>query len=768
MIRKIYNKTLLKIFFALLLIACIMFISNYVVFRYSIKEMYTQVSENNKLVVNNIIRSFDQYFTEVNNIIDDINALPSDIYDPAGYKNLNMVNVYMIEKNLMMLVSPYDYVDTVIVYFSSSDLAITSNGTINFNDFFNKKYYNAKYAPEFWRNFAVTKHTLKIIPSVYYSELVSDNNIKNLYKRELLGIVGNNQASRLKMNVLLFINMEKLLKRVNQENMMKGTSLVVLDQEKNIILNTGEDYDLNSLGSIYLDSGNETTVKTEKYEYYCVKSNYNDFIYINKIPYNYKNTFKTIESNRIILIITLFLGIITAAFLSIYLYKPINKILKLIGFKSSEETQNKYKQICSGIEQIKKENEIFKNQISSIEQEIQRSVFFKMIDDIANYKNLKSQIDTYFGAVFSKEFIMVSFILDPTGISVGANNGQFWVLSEDAVIIIREILNARFGHSVVFHIEKKQFIALIDIKHPVKREDILGLIRLVINDLKETILCEYNITTAVSKTYSDVQDCKTAFEDIEKCMAFRNIRLTNNIIDAENIDYNYDIYFPSDFTEKLSNYILSGNSKESINIINQLITENIDNNINYFMFVNVVTNIFNNIVNTLAFYNYDKNEIKKKEQKFFEKINNSENYKDISLFLNTIIEQATERIQLKNQSKLNKDFITQYINLHYMENLYLDNVAKVLDTSPKYFSKYFKRVFGINYIEYLNKVKILHAKEFLKSTNISVGEIGEKIGYANSTTFTSTFKKYCGISPTEYRKENKYLCAPSGLYADKL
>jgi YesN/AraC family two-component response regulator len=89
-----------------------------------------------------------------------------------------------------------------------------------------------------------------------------------------------------------------------------------------------------------------------------------------------------------------------------------------------------------------------------------------------------------------------------------------------------------------------------------------------------------------------------------------------------------------------------------------------------------------------------------------------------------------------------------------MENLYLDHIAEIVETSPKYFSSYFKKTFGVNYVEYLNKVRLSHAKELLKDRSLTIGEIGEKTGYLNSSTFTTTFKKYYGISPSEYRKQN--------------
>ncbi|NLL66628.1 MAG: helix-turn-helix transcriptional regulator, partial [Clostridiaceae bacterium] len=89
----------------------------------------------------------------------------------------------------------------------------------------------------------------------------------------------------------------------------------------------------------------------------------------------------------------------------------------------------------------------------------------------------------------------------------------------------------------------------------------------------------------------------------------------------------------------------------------------------------------------------------------------------------------------------------------YSEDLYLAKMADIVGTTPKYFSNFFKKAFGINFVDYLNRVRISHAKEYLKNSDISINELSNKLGYNHSRTFTSIFKKYIGIPPTEYRKQ---------------
>jgi len=80
-------------------------------------------------------------------------------------------------------------------------------------------------------------------------------------------------------------------------------------------------------------------------------------------------------------------------------------------------------------------------------------------------------------------------------------------------------------------------------------------------------------------------------------------------------------------------------------------------------------------------------------------------------------------------------------------------MAEVLGTTPKYFSNYFKKTFGVTFVDYLSKVRLAHARELLRNTTLSIAEVGERVGYLNASTFATTFKKYYGISPSDFRKQ---------------
>jgi len=92
-----------------------------------------------------------------------------------------------------------------------------------------------------------------------------------------------------------------------------------------------------------------------------------------------------------------------------------------------------------------------------------------------------------------------------------------------------------------------------------------------------------------------------------------------------------------------------------------------------------------------------------------------------------------------------------FINEHQTEDLTLGQVAKAVNTSTFYFCKMFKKATGINFTDYLSRVRIEKSKNLLLNPNLRVSEIAFEVGFQSLTHFNRVFKKILGQSPTEYR-----------------
>ena len=110
-------------------------------------------------------------------------------------------------------------------------------------------------------------------------------------------------------------------------------------------------------------------------------------------------------------------------------------------------------------------------------------------------------------------------------------------------------------------------------------------------------------------------------------------------------------------------------------------------------------------------------------------------------------------IQQKNAEPPIVKRAKEYISEHHAEELSLARVARAVNMSTFYFCKTFKKVTGINFTDYLSRVRIEKAKNLLLNPNLRVSEIAFEVGFQSLTHFNRVFKRLLGQSPTEYRAQ---------------
>ena len=99
------------------------------------------------------------------------------------------------------------------------------------------------------------------------------------------------------------------------------------------------------------------------------------------------------------------------------------------------------------------------------------------------------------------------------------------------------------------------------------------------------------------------------------------------------------------------------------------------------------------------------------------------------------------------------DQIRDYMEENYAQSsLSLSKVAEKYYLNSSYLSRTFRKKTGVPFVEYLNKIRIKHACDYLKSGNWKVYEIAEKVGIPNPDYFGRCFRKYMGISVNDYKK----------------
>ena len=92
--------------------------------------------------------------------------------------------------------------------------------------------------------------------------------------------------------------------------------------------------------------------------------------------------------------------------------------------------------------------------------------------------------------------------------------------------------------------------------------------------------------------------------------------------------------------------------------------------------------------------------------------------------------------------------------IHYnYRTIEVKDVVSFIGFSRGYLTTAFRKHKGMSLQEYLLRVRMQKAKELIKATDLQIQEIGERVGYEDQLNFSRIFKKYEGVSPTEYRRK---------------
>lgn len=114
-----------------------------------------------------------------------------------------------------------------------------------------------------------------------------------------------------------------------------------------------------------------------------------------------------------------------------------------------------------------------------------------------------------------------------------------------------------------------------------------------------------------------------------------------------------------------------------------------------------------------------------------------------------------ERLSLRYYEQITKEEQLQtcidYIGEHYREDLSVKQVAEQVNLSATYFSRLFKKETGHSFVYYVTFVKLQRAIWLLRHTNLTIEQIAEELGFNTPNYFSCIFKKYAGLTPSEYR-----------------
>lgn len=129
-------------------------------------------------------------------------------------------------------------------------------------------------------------------------------------------------------------------------------------------------------------------------------------------------------------------------------------------------------------------------------------------------------------------------------------------------------------------------------------------------------------------------------------------------------------------------------------------------------------------------------------------------------FLYVLYKYHSKKITRETKEKENRNFerieeTIQYVKANYQREISLREMAELLNVSPEYFCRLFKKQTGQTFLEYLNAVRLIHFYHDLTETDYSITELMERNGITNYKVFIRTFKETYHTTPKKLRQSKR-------------
>ena len=131
-------------------------------------------------------------------------------------------------------------------------------------------------------------------------------------------------------------------------------------------------------------------------------------------------------------------------------------------------------------------------------------------------------------------------------------------------------------------------------------------------------------------------------------------------------------------------------------------------------------------------------------------------FADLLLFIASLPEQELQSQDPSPENNRQKvvSEIANHINLYYRDSINLDVLSKRFFLSKYYLCRIFKDITGTGIIDFINRKRLVEAEKLIRSTNMSISDISEQVGFKSVDHFIFLFKRNYNHTPGAFKKHN--------------
>jgi len=95
--------------------------------------------------------------------------------------------------------------------------------------------------------------------------------------------------------------------------------------------------------------------------------------------------------------------------------------------------------------------------------------------------------------------------------------------------------------------------------------------------------------------------------------------------------------------------------------------------------------------------------------------------------------------------------VARFIRERYREPLQLQTIARMLHFQPAYLGHLFKKQMGISFLDYVHRTRVEEGRKLLRRSDLKIADVAKTVGYEDPEQFTTKFKQWMGMTPSQYK-----------------
>lgn len=617
------------------------------------------------------------------------------------------------------------YMNNIVFYSKSNNLIVEKGTSARADSMFNVFYESEAYDAAFWEKQFDEDYSTRVLPAAVFRNHMFREATSTI--GELVPIVFKTKSSH-DFLMIVFLDAQKIYQALHQA---AGDDFMILDDTgRTIFRSFGQrpEIDPTALRSA---SGGEY-VSNGKY-YFQSKGAQSGFTYVQRVPVERIASQTRMNVTLIVSAgVSIALGIVISWLFAAGINNPLQKVIGAIRGESGSAS------FRSSI----REFNIIRHQLQDKDKMQKQLAFLQQLKEIPSH-----------GAppptAFKDEPFVIVLFHAMSRREEEDEQAFFRTWLSYMKVHMEDRLGRAFPESMTFHIEANQILSLV---YTSQREEVIIRLKQM-EPLFEQDRAFGTVTVAVSSVFGSASRIGAAYQEaqdlvLERKLADRLQIVIDRTAGAEAIGFT-----PDQWKEFQSN-LREGNEAQLASLIKRFFAKWQGREATAAAWLAFGDGLIGKIKSEASPLVIAPDRLQAIFLDIDRQMRRCITVSELEALLTTKTALAAEAFREKKQLRDPiTTFVVEYVNRHLSEEIYLDTLAERLNLSGGYLSSYFKEKTGMNIVDFINETRIMKSASLLADSKYKVQDVAEAVGYRNITSFNRMFKKYMGLTPSEFRRK---------------